>query len=45
MYLLSFYLQPGMLILIVVCSCVGVIGLVITAALIITSRRVNCRQR
>ncbi|CAM4565993.1 unnamed protein product [Leuciscus chuanchicus] len=36
--------SPGMLVLIVVCTCVGVIGLVITAALIITSRRVNCRQ-
>lgn len=35
----------GMLVLIVVCSCVGVIGLVITAALIITSRRINFRQR
>ncbi|XP_059361320.1 sortilin-like isoform X2 [Carassius carassius] len=35
----------GMLVLIVVCTCVGVIGLVITAALIITSRRINCRQR
>ncbi|XP_058630300.1 sortilin isoform X2 [Onychostoma macrolepis] len=37
--------SPGMLVLIVMCTCVGVIGLVITAALIITSRRVNCRQR
>uniref|UniRef100_A0A8C1BE86 Si:dkey-159a18.1 n=1 Tax=Cyprinus carpio carpio TaxID=630221 RepID=A0A8C1BE86_CYPCA len=35
----------GMLVLIVVCTCVGVIGLVITAALIITSRRINFRQR
>ncbi|XP_050963018.1 sortilin [Labeo rohita] len=37
--------SPGMLALIVVCTCVGVIGLVITAALIITSRRINCGQR
>uniref|UniRef100_A0A8C2B435 Si:dkey-159a18.1 n=1 Tax=Cyprinus carpio TaxID=7962 RepID=A0A8C2B435_CYPCA len=37
--------SPGMLVLIVVCTCVGVIGLVITAALIITSKRINCRQR
>ncbi|XP_056093226.1 sortilin isoform X1 [Rhinichthys klamathensis goyatoka] len=37
--------SPGMLVLIVVCTCVGVIGLVITAALIITSRRGHCRQR
>ncbi|XP_067283457.1 sortilin isoform X2 [Pseudorasbora parva] len=37
--------SAGMLVLIVACTCVGVIGLVITAALIITSRRVNCRQR
>uniref|UniRef100_A0A8C1HI37 Si:dkey-159a18.1 n=1 Tax=Cyprinus carpio carpio TaxID=630221 RepID=A0A8C1HI37_CYPCA len=44
-YLLSSCLQPGMLVLIVVCTCVGVIGLVITAALIITSKRINCRQR
>ncbi|XP_051746871.1 sortilin [Ctenopharyngodon idella] len=37
--------SPGMLVLIVACTCVGVIGLVITAALIITSRKINCRQR
>ncbi|XP_043093953.1 sortilin [Puntigrus tetrazona] len=37
--------SPGMLVLIVVCSFVGVTGLVISAALIITSRRINCTQR
>lgn len=37
--------SKGMLALIVVCSCVGLISLVIGAALIITSRKMNCRHR
>ncbi|XP_055045719.2 sortilin isoform X1 [Misgurnus anguillicaudatus] len=37
-------LQKGMLALIVVCSCVGLISLVVGAALIIT-RKMNCRHR
>ncbi|XP_051544146.1 sortilin isoform X2 [Myxocyprinus asiaticus] len=37
--------SKGILALILVCTCVGIIGLVIAAGLIITSRKINCRQR
>lgn len=39
------FLQKGTLAVIVVCTCIGLIGLVIAAALIIMSRKTNCRRR
>ncbi|TRY82358.1 hypothetical protein DNTS_015104, partial [Danionella cerebrum] len=35
----------GPMVVVAACICIGVIGLIITSALIISSRRINCRQR